>query len=410
MKTNKLLLLLSINILLTFSIMVSIFPIAPVISADLGMTPEQIGSMAGIASLIMTFLSIPAGVLADRYGRKKIILFSMTLSTLALAVVSFSQTALLLSIGWMVFGFSRGFLATPIFAVVTDVCKPEERGKAMGMVSGAIGAGSVLGYVLSGLISDHFGWHVTFEVLTALLLAASLATFLLLKETGTRNTERSIGKAFKLSFRWLGYREILFAGIVGTLCFMVGNYTTFLVPFAAKEHNISLSMISLLFIPYEAVASFGAVLIGWASDRFGRRTPLILSQLVCVGALLLLGLLDFSPALLAVTYAFIGLTEGPIITVVNTIITDKVVGINPREIGTALGTFRTLQGIGVAFGSSLGGFFYSRIGTHPSYLVGVGILAVTLLLSLTLGKRAAHGIGTPTKQEVLAHDSGSNAG
>ncbi|MFD1909297.1 MFS transporter [Paenibacillus rhizoplanae] len=105
------------------------------------------------------------------------------------------------------------------------------------------------------------------------------------------------------------------------------------------------------------------------------------------GALVLLYALDFNPWLLTFGYALIGLTEGPIITLVNTIITDKVIKINPMEMGAALGTFRTLQGVGIALGSTLGGFFYSRIGTHPSYLVAAGLMVLTLLISLSLGKK-----------------------
>lgn len=55
MSNNKIFTLLAINILLVFSIMVSIFPIAPLISSDLGMTSGEIGTIAGIASLVMTF-------------------------------------------------------------------------------------------------------------------------------------------------------------------------------------------------------------------------------------------------------------------------------------------------------------------------------------------------------------------
>ncbi|MFD1909298.1 MFS transporter [Paenibacillus rhizoplanae] len=64
---------------------------------------------------------------------------------------------------------------------------------------------------------------------------------------------------------------------------MVGVFTTFLVPFAAKEQDISLVLLSLLFIPYEAVASFGAVFVGWISDKVGRHAPLIWAQSICVG-------------------------------------------------------------------------------------------------------------------------------
>ena len=115
MSNNKIFMLLAVNILLIFSIMVSIFPIAPLISSELGMTSSEIGSIAGIASLVMTFLSIPSGVLADRYGRKKIILSAMILSAVAVFMVAASHGVVLFTAGWLLFGFARGFVSTPMY-------------------------------------------------------------------------------------------------------------------------------------------------------------------------------------------------------------------------------------------------------------------------------------------------------
>jgi MFS family permease len=383
MYLKRTLVLLSLNILIIFSVMVAIFPLAPGVSKDLGMSAGEIGAVAGIASLIMTFLSIPSGVLADRYGRKRLITLSQLVSTIALLIISYADNKSMFIAGWIVFGISRGFLINPCFVLAADICSEKNRGMGMGMLSGSVGVGSILGYIVSGIAADFLNWRAVFKIFT-ILLAGSYMLSILLPETFQRGQRMNLRRAFVDSLKWLRNGNILLACIIGTLCFMVGIYATFIMPFAAKVNNIPLTFISILFILYEIVTSFGSVFLGWLSDKFGRKIPLIVAQIICIAAFIILYKFNFSSPLFAVAYAFIGLTEGPIITIVNAVITDIVMNINPKEVGAALGTTRTLGGIGIALGPTIAGSMFGIVGVQNSFLVGAIILAGIIMISMFL--------------------------
>jgi|GEM_PF-1301739 len=396
MNVKGTLMVLSLNILVVFSVMVAIFPLAPSISRDLGMSAGEIGTVAGIASLIMTFLSVPSGVLADRYGRKKLIVLSQFISTIALLIITFAGTGFVFVAGWILFGFSRGFLINPCFVVAAEVSGQKDRGKGMGMISGSVGVGSIMGYAISGVMADFLDWHTVFGVFTLMLIISFILSSLL-PETGRLDKERSLQRAFKDSFKWLREGQILLACIIGTLCSMVGIYATFIMPFSAEENNIPLSSLSVLLMLYEVVTSCGSVVLGWLSDKFGRKTLLIAAQVICIIAFIILYRFGSNGYLFAAFYTFIGLTEGPIITIVNTFITDTVMSINPREVGAALGTIRTLGGIGIALGPTVAGNIYGIAGVQNSFLIGAVILTVIAFASLFLRGRP----GTDASNTVL---------
>ncbi len=378
--------ILALNIFIIFSTMMGLFPLAPEIVKDLKMSSSEFGLIVGLASLIMTALAIPSGVFADRFGRRGLIIGAMILSTIGLAIVSQAYTKSIFITGWMLFGFARGILITPSFAVVADIFEPQERGKAMGIVSGAIGAGSVAGYLIAGLVGNYSDWHTSLTVFVVFMIIGTLISFIL-KETGSKNLSTSIPKAFANSFKWLSFGDIMLASIVGTFCFMVGVYASFLVPFTAKSNGLSLALVSFLLIPYEVVASIGSVAMGWLSDKIGRKIPLLLSLVISIAALIALSSFNFSLSLIVFGYAALGLTEGPIITVVNSIIADTAMSVNPREMASAFGVFRTLQGVGIALGPMLGGYFLTNFGAHRSYSFGAAILVIMAILSLGLKER-----------------------
>ncbi|MEO3944644.1 MFS transporter [Gorillibacterium sp. CAU 1737] len=389
------------NIFWLFCIMMSIFPIAQVLSEEFGITAGLVGSIAGVSSLLMTLLAIPSGVLADRYGKKKMILIAIIVTILSLVVVTLSRDVLMFTIGWTLFGISRGLMITPSFAIVPDISSPKERGKVMGIVTSSIAIGSAAGYIISGFLCSSFGWSTTFAIFSAIQVLSLLVT-LKLKNTGERNTSITIGKAFVNSFKWLKYKEVSISCIIATGYLFIGVYAVIMVPFIADAHDYSLVYVSLMFIPLEIVTGISAVVFGNISDKFGRIRALVIAQFLIIAALVLLYFLPFDIITFSIVFAFVGIARGPVLAIFNTVITDTVMQKNPKEIGAALGTFRTLQGVGVALGPILGGVFYEAFGYKLSFLLGA-VLAVAMLL-LTAVIRSAN------KAPVMRHFEKSDMG
>src|SRR5438874_2086728 len=81
---GKILLLLALAIFSLFFMTLAIFPAAPLVAKELHLSATVVSGIFGLSSLIATLLSLPAGVMSDRQGRKPLILAGLSMATLAL--------------------------------------------------------------------------------------------------------------------------------------------------------------------------------------------------------------------------------------------------------------------------------------------------------------------------------------
>jgi MFS family permease len=375
---------------LVWAVMMSVFPVLPHIAAELRLDSANLGVLLAVSSLVMTVLNVPAGVLADRYGRKPPITIGLGLSAAGIVIAALSTSGpALLIVGWLVFGVGRGLFLSPAFTVPADLFSFQQRGKAIGVLAGGIGAGSVIGYVLGGLLAAGGSWQLVLGVDGALLVIATVAAAML-PESLKEKLPSTLPKAFAQTFGWFTNRTVVLSGVVAGVAFAVGVAATFLVPFSLTALNASAWLIAFVFIPYEIVASVGTTVAGGISDRIGRKPVLIGCLVLVVVALALLPLVGVSVASVAIIYAFVGLAEGPAISLTTTMVTDEVLKLDPRRVGSALGANRLVQGIGPILGPVFGGLLVHSLGIDARFwvLAAAGVVAVLLALALR---------GTPAK-------------
>jgi EmrB/QacA subfamily drug resistance transporter len=117
------------------------------------------------AYLVASTVLVPIyGKLSDLYGRKRILLIAIGIFLLGSLLCGISQSPAQLIAFRAVQGIGSAGLFTSAFAVVADLFPPAERGKYQGLFGAAFGVSSVIGPLLGGFITDHFGWHWVFFV------------------------------------------------------------------------------------------------------------------------------------------------------------------------------------------------------------------------------------------------------
>lgn len=124
-----------------------------------------------------------AGGLADRLGRKPMILVALIAFVLAnLAYLVANSTAAFIIIRAMAGGFTAGLFPAAM-GVVADIVPEKERARWIGIVMGGYGAGFVFGPVLGGLLYDSWGYSSPFLASAAMALLALVAAFVMVPET-----------------------------------------------------------------------------------------------------------------------------------------------------------------------------------------------------------------------------------
>jgi EmrB/QacA subfamily drug resistance transporter len=150
----------------------------PGIARDTGATQTQLQWIVDAYSLTFAALLLPAGALGDRFGRKPVLMFGLSLyGTASLVALFLHDPAELIGLR-VLMGVGAAFTMPVTLSVITTVFPPEERGKAVGTWVGVAAGGGVLGLLASGLLLEWLSWPSIFGlnvVMATLALAGTIA-------------------------------------------------------------------------------------------------------------------------------------------------------------------------------------------------------------------------------------------
>ncbi|WP_425093696.1 TCR/Tet family MFS transporter [Tropicimonas sp. S265A] len=170
-----------------------ILPVLPDLISELnGGTLGQAAIWGGVLSTsyaIMQFLCGPTiGSLSDRFGRRPVLLISLTVMALDYVVMALAGSIWLLLAGRIVGGVAAATQATAT-AFIADISKPEEKSKNFGLVGAAFGIGFVVGPLIGGVLGE-LGLRAPFYAAAALATFNLILGYYVLPETVTDRIRR----------------------------------------------------------------------------------------------------------------------------------------------------------------------------------------------------------------------------
>src|SRR5438067_9324582 len=160
--------------------------------------------------LLASSVTVPVvGKLSDLFGRRPFYIGGLLLFLFGSAVSGFSQNMGELIAARAVTGIGGGAMMSLGVTTIGDIFSPRERGRWMGLIMSVFGLGSIVGPLVGGFITDHFGWRWVFYVNLPLgLIALALIGFLLPRLAGHG----------RVRIDWLGIALL----VVGVLPLLVG--------------------------------------------------------------------------------------------------------------------------------------------------------------------------------------------
>ena len=156
----------------------------PEIRADFDESKRQIINWGATAYLVaMTSLLLLFGRLADRFGRRKLFLIGLSVTTMAVSLAAFTPNPEVFLIARTFQGAGIAILVPTALAMVLGDIPQKHQGAAVGLW-GSIGAtAGVLGPISSGSLIEFFGWRATFALLGILGILALVAGMRVLNES-----------------------------------------------------------------------------------------------------------------------------------------------------------------------------------------------------------------------------------
>lgn len=168
---------------IAFSLDLTVLNLAlPNIATALHASTSQLQWIADAYALILAVLTLPAGMLGDRYGRKKFLLLAVATFGVASALCAYANTVNMLIAARILLGVGAAFILPLAMSVMPVFFKPEERTRALAVLMGGVFLAYPLGPILGGFLLTHFWWGSVFLINIPVVLVALIAIALLLPE------------------------------------------------------------------------------------------------------------------------------------------------------------------------------------------------------------------------------------
>ena len=315
-----------------------ILPFLPLYVSQLGVTSHEALSMWSGLTFSVTFLvsaivSPMWGSLADRKGRKLMLLRASLGMAIAILLQAFATNVWQLFFLRAVMGLTSGYIPNAMALVASQV--PRERsGWALSTLSTAQISGVIGGPLLGGFLADHVGLRAVFIITAILLVVSFLVTLFLIKEGGrpvVSKSERLSGKAVFASLPYPGLMISLFVTtMVIQLCNgSVGPILALVIKSMEPDSN-NIAFLSGMIAAVPGVSALiSAPRLGKLGDRIGTARILMATLIFAVVLFFAMSFVT-SPLQLGVLRFLLGFADGAMLPAVQTLLvkysSDQVTG------------------------------------------------------------------------------------
>jgi predicted MFS family arabinose efflux permease len=357
------------------------------ISADLGLSLVQVGWVWGFFPLSGLFTVFIAGILADRFGARRILIFACSMVGLAGASRGLANDFIGLLFTTFLFGFSIGFITSSNFKIAATWFQPRQLGLANGIMTTGLGVGLTISSMFSAsLLSPMLGgWRGVLFLYGGISVFISLLWLITIKEQQPAGITGSDKKAapreaiyhvLRNKNVWLISLAML--GFIGCTEGMCGYLPLYLREF---KQWLPASADGVL-ATFTGVSTLGAIPISMLSDRLGRRKLFIVS--ISSAAAIGIGLLSIAEGgIIWIIIILVGLGRDGLLAVTTaTIIETK--GIGMLYTGTAMGLIQSIYRIGPFISSPMGNSM-AAIGPGSPFFVW-SIFGMIALVCFALAK------------------------
>jgi MFS family permease len=360
----------------------------PLYFVQIGGNPTSLGVFTLAASLFQLLFLSMGGIIADNYGRRRIIIFAALSSALFPALYALVQD-------WHIFGLLIvfavvGALSSPATrATVADSIPPAKRTTGIAALQVVSSLPAVISPWIGGWLMQQYGLETGFRMgcvyAAVFAFIATVPLLVLLKETGRAKSSENAGSALRnaayglvkpslsgmsssLKVLMMSYALVAFAnGAVSQYCIL---YASRVAEITAFDWG---AIVSLQFL----LASVLKIPGGWLSDRFGKKKVMMISLLTTIPMILVFTLSQsfIQVAVSALLLVAAGIYYAPAHEALQADLTPRLMR------GRISALWDQSSAVSVGLGALVGGFAFEALGPAvPFYVFAATELAAAALL------------------------------
>jgi MFS family permease len=356
--------------------------------------PHQLAFWTGVSSAVLGVgigVAGPIwGMVADRTGRKPMLIRAMLGGAVMVGLMSFSQSPLEYTVEWLLFGALSSTVPVATALIASETPR-QHVGYALGMMTSAGALGGSLGPAVAGFVAATLGLRATYIVGAGIEASAIIPVVWLVREVSFRRVRASRRDAVgSLAAR-------LPRGTLKAILVLLAALALFMTATAAMQPLTVLRLLQLA--PTQATLltgiAFGAfgvasAVAGATYSRFAKWIGFrrIAMLAVAVMAIAFLGAsIAPSPTLIVVALAVSGLVGGSVSPAISSMLGFET----PIRIqGTVFGFIATAIAIGLSVGPLLGGAVASVYDAAAGIKVAAGVAAILVIVLAVAGREPAH--------------------
>ncbi len=368
----------------------------PLYTLRLGANMAEVGMLLAVYSVVSTIMMVVLGRISDIGGlRRVLIILGLSGSTTVYWLLGASRSYTQLLLLWGLLGVTDSAYRPAAVAVIAEITPGKKVGRDIGIFNAFISAGMAAGCLVGGVIADLSGLAFVFTAASLVLLMGVVSSLVALVFSGSTVAAGSSSRVMKKEGTGLiSSRYLVTSGLL-LLCVDVflrnsgfRGVTTFLPVYLAglgAENSLTGTIIAVNFASQVAFMP----MMGWLSDKVGRKHVLSIGMLATLAATFTLSMInnpiDVIPIELAVAFSWAAITVAS-----NAFAADVA---PPERLGEAMGVVLTSMNLGGVVGPVAAGFISHRFDLRTTFQALTIFPLLGFLFSLRLkspGKSVKH--------------------
>ena len=361
-----------------------VLPFMPIFVEQLGVEPSQVTFYSGLAisvSAISAACVSPLwGILADRYGRKPMMIRAGLAMTITMGGLAFVPNVYWLLALRLLNGVFTGFVPNATALIASQVPK-DKSGYALGTLSSGVVAGTLTGPFVGGMIAEVFGIRNVFLMVGGFLFLAAILTIFFIKEDFQpmlKEKELPTKELFtSVKYPYLLFNLFATSFVIQVAAQSVGPILALYIRDLGQKEN-------LLFVSGLIVSSMGlssmmsSGVMGRLGDKVGNHRLLIVAQ--AYSALIYLLCANASTPLELGIYRFLfGLGTGALVPGINALLSRMTPKAGISRVFAFNQVFFYLGGV---IGPLAGSVVAEQFGYHSVFYATAACVALSCLFNL----------------------------
>jgi MFS family permease len=347
------------------------FNFSPIYMEKLGSDPRQIGVILGAFGAVMAVTHIPAGRLADRFGRRPLLIAAWGMGLTATVVMALARDLPLFVAGLLGYGLTA-FVSSPLASYVTAARGRWTVAGTLSLTTATFSFGMALGPALGGWIGDRYGLRTVYFVVAGIFAVSNVAIRFLPNQPLDHHDPESPPVSLLSNVRFLN-----FLVVVALAVFAMYLAQPLTPNFLEGVRGLSLGEVGMVF----TAGALGNALVSILLGRFPPRIGYPISQAL-VGLFALLMWRGAGLPLFALGYFLLGgfraarpLALAQVRELVHT-----------SQMGLTYGTMETVTSIIFILTPPLAGFLFER-DPFLVYPISIGFIAFSIIISIIFAPR-----------------------